>query len=551
MNEYDITEAFRAIENELIASMIRNMDRHRAEEDKDGKEWSMWQAEQLKSLEKYKVENQKKYQRQFKRINKAIEELIWEARERGSMEQEIEILEAIQNGFKGTRKISRGMTGEFFKLNDRKLEALIKATTHDMERAEVAILRMANDQYRKTIFNAQVYANSGAGTYEKAVDMATKDMLAAGLNCVVYANGARHTLSDYADMAIRTASKRAYLQGEGEKRQEWGISTVIVNKRGNPCPKCLPFVGKVLIDDVWSGGKPKDGPYPLMSTAVAHGLYHPRCKDGHTTYFKGISTADDTWTKEELEEIGYKFQEEQKLQYAERQVEKYDRMMRYSLDGENQRKYRVKSDEWNIRIASLKDLSPKVSDVEWSEMIGLTPNQGNKLNGIHSDLNNHMIRNATEKAVFFGLNENKILAEDIGISVDEVILGKDTIQMLKKCSPNGIIFSHVHPSETGFSRADIDKIINYKSIKALTLECPNGTKYILDRGNYKSGILGYHKYDKQFHEAERLAQSMFIEFDTGKLEDLERIWSEYVDKRNEILAEKLGMIYRKVIPHEK
>ena len=367
MNEYDITEAFRAIENELIASMIRNMDRHRAEEDKDGKEWSMWQAEQLKSLEKYKVENQKKYQRQFKRINEAIEELIWEARERGSMEQEIEILEAIQNGFKGTRKISRGMTGEFFKLNERKLEALIKATTDDMERAEVAILRMANDQYRKTIFNAQVYANSGAGTYEKAVDMATKDMLAAGLNCVVYANGARHTLSDYADMAIRTASKRAYLQGEGEKRQEWGISTVIVNKRGNPCPKCLPFVGKVLIDDVWSGGKPKDGPYPLMSTAVALGLYHPRCKDGHTTYFKGISTADDTWTKEELEEIGYKYQEEQKLQYAERQAEKYGRMAKYSLEPENQKKYREKEKAWHQSLVMNDDVDIRELDTDKGE----------------------------------------------------------------------------------------------------------------------------------------------------------------------------------------
>lgn len=39
---------------------------------------------------------------------------------------------------------------------------------------------MSNDKYRKAIFNAQVYANTGAGTYEKAVDMACKDMLNAG-----------------------------------------------------------------------------------------------------------------------------------------------------------------------------------------------------------------------------------------------------------------------------------------------------------------------------------------------------------------------------------
>lgn len=351
LTEYDITAAFKAIEDELIASMIRNMDRHRAEETAEGYEWSMWQAEQLKALEKYKRDNQKKYKKEFQKINREIDLLIRKSRETGNMQQEIKILEAIKKGFPA-KKISKGMAGEFFRLNDRKLEALIEATTHDMEKAETAILRKAEDDYRQAIYNAQVYANTGAGTYEKAVDMATKDMLSRGLNCVQYVNGARHTLADYADMAIRTASKRAYLQGEGEKRQEWGIATVIVNKRGNPCPKCLPFCGKVLIDDVWSGG-PEDGvdletgkKYPLMSYAISCGLYHPRCKDSHTTYFPGISTADDTWTKEELEAIGQEYEAEQKQQYAKRQEEKYERLAEYSLDAENQRRYGIKAKEW-------------------------------------------------------------------------------------------------------------------------------------------------------------------------------------------------------------
>lgn len=351
LTEYDITAAFKAIEDELIASMIRNMDRHRAEETKEGYEWSMWQTEQLKALEKYKRDNQKKYRKQFQKINGEIDLLIRKARETGNMQQEIKILEAIKKGFPA-KKISKGMAGEFFRLNDRKLEALIEATTHDMEKAETAILRKAEDDYRQAIYNAQVYANTGAGTYEKAVDMATKDLLSRGINCVQYINGARHTLADYADMAIRTASKRAYLQGEGEKRQEWGIATVIVNKRGNPCPKCLPFCGKVLIDDVWSGG-PEDGvdletgkKYPLMSYAISQGLYHPRCRDSHTTYFPGISTADDTWTKEELEAIGQEYEAEQKQQYAKRQEEKYERLAEYSLDAGNQKKYAERQAQW-------------------------------------------------------------------------------------------------------------------------------------------------------------------------------------------------------------
>lgn len=360
-DEYDLAEAFQRIENELIASMIRNMDRHRAEETAEGYNWSMWQAEQLKALEKYKRKNQKKYQKQFKSINSQIEQLIRQARLKGGMKQELRILQAIRKGWKtsGANRTPAhdAMTAEFFRLNDQKLDALVESTVHDMEVAETAVLRKANDDYRKAIFNAQVYANTGAGTYEKAVDMATKDMLSRGLNCVMYANGARHTLADYADMAIRTASKRAYLQGEGEKRQEWGIATVIMAKRGNPCPKCLPFVGKVLIDDVWSGGS-KDGVnpetgkrYPLMSYAISKGLYHPRCKDSHTTYFPGISTTDDTWTKEELENVGLQSRQEARQQYAKRQEEKYGRLAEYSLDPDNKQIYGRKASEWrNVRF---------------------------------------------------------------------------------------------------------------------------------------------------------------------------------------------------------
>ena len=394
-NEYDIGAAFQAIEDELIKSMIRNMDRHRAEETKEGIEWSMWQAEQLKALEKYKRENRKRYGKLFRNLNNEMGELIRMSRQRGNMQQEIQILNAIRKGFPA-RKISKGATAEFFKLNERKLEALIEATTHDMEAAETAVLRKANDDYRKAIFNAQVYANTGAGTYEKAVDMATRDMLSRGLNCVEYANGARHTLADYADMAIRTASKRAYLQGEGEKRQEWGITTVIVSKRGNPCPKCLPFVGKVLIDDVWSGGKKSDGPYPLMSKAVAAGLYHPRCKDSHTTYFPGISTADDIWSEKELEDIGQANQQEAERKYASRQVEKYGRLAEYSLDKDNKKQYKLKKQKWDRKYEG--DIFDRIKGIFTKPDSELVSINENLEEGIQSNPNEN-VKNTLSKSL--------------------------------------------------------------------------------------------------------------------------------------------------------
>ena len=345
--EYDIYKALQRIENELIQSMMRNFDRHRAEEKKEGYNWTAWQAEQLKALEQYKRRNLKRYQGQFGKLNADIESMIRLMRQTGRASQEIGILEALKKGDKVGKEIRKATTeGQFFKVNDRKLNALIKATMNDMEKAEQAVLRMANDKYRKVIFNAQVYANTGAATYEKAVDMATKDMLSAGLNCVEYKNGARHTLANYARMAIRTANKRAYLMGEGEMRAKWGVHTVILKKRGNACPLCLPFVGKVFIDDVYSGGTKADGNYPLLSQAMAAGLYHPNCKDIHTTYFPGISTPPEGVNKEDVEKAKEDYTDEQKQNYCKNNAERFRRMSENSLDPDNKRKYGVRAQEW-------------------------------------------------------------------------------------------------------------------------------------------------------------------------------------------------------------
>lgn len=367
MSDYNIKEAFERIENELIDSMMRNFSRHRAEETKEGYNWTQWQAEQLKSLEEYRKHNAKKFGKRFKTINSKVEEMIRTAKVDGNASQEAEILEAVKDGFKAPKKPSAHSTAEFFKVNDRKLDALIKSTTDDLKRAETAVLRMSNDKYRKAIFNAQVAMNTGAVTYEKAVDIACKDMLNAGLNCVEYKNGARHTLSDYADMAVKTANKRAYLRGEGKKRAEWGVSLVVVNSRQGGCPDCAKYIGKVFVDDVYSNGKKSDGNYPLLSTAIKNGLFHPRCKDSTSTYYEEITTLEPV-TPEEEAEMNRRERLEEKQQYAQRQAERFDRRAEYSLDKDNKRIAQTRAYEWHDRADKLaeqkEDYIHKISDSE-------------------------------------------------------------------------------------------------------------------------------------------------------------------------------------------
>lgn len=353
--DYDIVEAFNRIEDELTRSMIRNLDHHRAQELEEGYDWSQWQVAQLAALDEYKKRNLEKYPEIFDNINSKIPAMIAQQRAAGRADQEVEILKRMKDHKAEPPK--GGMTGKFFKKNDRKLNSLIKATTNDFKKGEYAMLRQANDQYRKIIFNAQMYAASGAGTYEKAVDMATKDFLKAGITSIEYKDGSRHTMKEYSEMCIQTASKRAYLTGEGEKRKEWGIHLVIMNKRGNPCPLCAKWAGKILIDNVWSGGSRADGDYPLMSEAIAAGLYHPRCRDIHTTYFGDPIKRDSTYSQKEQTQLVKDYNQDQKQKYAQTMVTKLDRMSKYSLDEENKRVYDARAQEW-------KKLS-----VEWNMII--------------------------------------------------------------------------------------------------------------------------------------------------------------------------------------
>lgn len=501
MADYDISQAFKAIENELIDSMMRNFSRHRAEETKEGYNWSQWQAEQLKSLEQYRKNNAKKFNKQFTEINNKISEMLTTARANGNAHQEAEILQAIKDGFKVPDKPSASSTAEFFKVNDRKLNALIKATTDDLKRAETAILRMSNDKYRKAIYNAQVYANTGAGTYEKAVDMACRDMLRAGLNCVEYSNGARHTLSDYADMAIRTANKRAYLYGEGEKRAEWGISTVVVNQRQGGCPDCAQYIGQVFIDDVYSNGKKSDGDYPLLSTAIAGGLFHPRCKDSTSTYYEGITTLKKV-SKSELSEMKENEVLEQQKNNAENQAEKCGRISKYSLDDDNQRIYQSRAEAWQGKAEKLKGKA--FADTAESE--SSKPKYLNK----NSVVDKQIINSPSYRKTINELGENQKVSRSIFQQIKEMlshrsggnfedlsfidsrtgkyltrtdfdvdhkcIPSKRMKDMVLSANPDTIIAVHNHPGSTVPSLSDIDTSLK-KKYKYGIIACHNGDIY--------------------------------------------------------------------------
>lgn len=498
--DYDVARSLARIEDDITASLIRNLKHHRAQETEEGLEWVQWQTVQLQELDKFKRRYAKKLNKEFKRINPHIDEAINEAFNQGKMDEEVAILESIKEG-KGKGKAYR--RGSSFFQKDNKIEKIINATTNDMEKAEYAILRRANDQYRKIIFDAQMYAASGAGTYEKAIDMATHDFLSAGINCVQYKNGARVSVSKYAEMAIRTATKRAYLQGQGEMRQDWGISTVILNKRTSACPLCAPFVGKVFIDDVWSGGTSKDGNYPLLSSAISAGLYHPNCKDSHTTYFPGTSTKPEHITRRDLVKMVSEAKRESKATYCERQAEMCGRLARYSLDTDKQRIFKLREQRWiekkfeytERELAHIKD--DGIIDAGHVNL-KLVNSYGfhKKFEGIVDS--KAVCESMYTESMKILKSRNNTLYEEI-VALDartgEVLI-KNTTAVGKKTHACGFsaleqeylesrgtpyIVIHNHPNSSFPSRDDIKKLFDREGQSGSLITCHNGDVYYISK----------------------------------------------------------------------
>ena len=431
---YDITGAFEEIEMALITSMRNNMRRHINEEFEEGMNWSQWQAEVLSGLSQYRAENQEVLQGYMGRINQAIDSAIREAYATGESEQEIEILKAIKRGYQPPKEGDKtDLQGRFFRINENKLNALVNATVNDMERAETSMFRMIDDIYRQIPFKAQMFYNTGAGSLWQCVDMATRDFLSSGINCVQYRNGARVNIASYVEMALRTSNKRANLMGQAQAREKWGIHTVKVNARGIACPMCLQWLDKVYIDNVYGGGTAKESEttgYPLLSVAVEGGLYHPNCKDSCSTYYEGINREPREITDTEKDEILRRYNLEQKQRYYERNYRRNMRLGNGCIWQENANIYFGRAREYKNRLIELCENNPDVLRLDKQRLslrgilsvdnagrIEVPPKYKDKLNVIHTEAYNNLINRLNRNNVDF-LKVKKLRNK---LSIDKII----------------------------------------------------------------------------------------------------------------------------------
>lgn len=359
----DIAKIFEEIELRLIRSLKRNIGRHKQEEQQEGFEWSVWQAEKLRNINKFRRECSAIMSKYTDVIDSETRQLMEEQFKEG-----VNGVTALQS-----EKISEAPQAvltsepEFFGVDDTKVTKLIDDVVNLEKHAETAALRTMDDVYRQTVNKAQLAMSTGSVTLQQAIDMAVRDFLDKGINCIVYRDGRRVNIADYVRMALRTTSTRAKLQGEAAKIKSLGYDTVLVTKYSMCSDTCLPWQGRPYIDDVfsfWDGEieERENGElwgksnycgkwFPLLSTAIHSGLFHPNCRHTITLYVDGdpLPKAIDN------SEIEKRYKLEQKQRRLENEVRRAKRKAEGFSDPDNVKKANKKLREAQKKLREFID----------------------------------------------------------------------------------------------------------------------------------------------------------------------------------------------------
>lgn len=159
-------------------------------------------------------------------------------------------------------------------------------------------------------------------TPQQAQAKAWREFVARGVTGFTDKSGRDWSLSAYTEMAVRTASSRAYCASRLQLLQYQDINLCTVSDTGHPCPLCFPWQGVILcIDD--------DGEHPTVAQATEAGLFHPNCRHHLAAYFPGRSTLPEPAEWTDGHAAAYKATQRQRA--LERDIRAAKRQAQYAL----------------------------------------------------------------------------------------------------------------------------------------------------------------------------------------------------------------------------
>jgi hypothetical protein len=236
-------------------------------------------------------------------------------------------------GGSGTLPALSAGNNDFFNFSTPHGERAAEAVRHDItsELADVRfrITRLPDDIYKAIAPHGaigQVIDNGFTPAQAQAV--AWRVFSENGVTGFTDKSGRDWSLSSYVEMAVRTASARAYNASHLARMNALGIHYFTVTDSGHPCPLCYPWQGKVLTDGLVS--EPGMHVDATIDEATAAGLFHPNCRHTLVAVFPGITVLpEQTPWNPDLQAAYNSTQKQRSLEVA---VRKAKRAEMYATD---------------------------------------------------------------------------------------------------------------------------------------------------------------------------------------------------------------------------
>ena len=149
------------------------------------------------------------------------------------------------------------------------------AITGRLDVARRTVGRQVEDVYAKAGRRATMRALLGA---DSSPQMATaelrRDLQSRGITGFVDRAGRQWRLDTYAEMAIRTTTREAVVQGSMDRMASHGIDLARVSTHGGSCAICSPYEGRLVS---LSGQTVEYQGEAVMDASIVP-PYHPRCR---------------------------------------------------------------------------------------------------------------------------------------------------------------------------------------------------------------------------------------------------------------------------------
>jgi hypothetical protein len=171
------------------------------------------------------------------------------------------------------------------------VSAIVSETLARTDPMSFQIRRAVTDVYQRVVTDVAAQTTLGTVTRREASQMVLQRLAKQGVTGFKDTAGRNWNLASYAEMAMRSSTSNAMLQGHTDRIRELGIDTVIVSNSPEECSICRPFEGKVLSLSGRTTGRLSDGKTVVASLAEAKGkgLYHNNCRHSHSIYLPGIT----------------------------------------------------------------------------------------------------------------------------------------------------------------------------------------------------------------------------------------------------------------------